>query len=270
MHLNKIEIEEIIVQEKINLEEMKKIAASPDLELFEALDFENKSITDEIAKILIKSAYMKNLNTLNLKNNLLTYSFVKSLVKSKKLPNLKNLDLSFNRISSLAIPSLVDKYDPNLNLNSEDKRAANICNISIFLNNKKWIKMFLAAKTGLVVVKDLEKEEINCSDKYIPCSVISLFAIEDFFLIKNARSGSYLIIEYEDDAIYKAEELEKEEKLMPSWCECGAELTDEDLQDWSSRSKKSFFCEACCVEQAKEEEKGKKRKYNDPASKYWM
>ena len=90
------------------------------------------------------------------------------------------------------------------------------------------------------------------------------------FLIKNARSGSYLIIEYEDDAIYKAEELEKEEKLRPSWCECGAELTDEDLQDWSSRSKKSFFCEACCVEQAREEEKGKKRKYNDPASKYWM
>ena len=120
MPFNKIEIGKIIVQEKINVEEMKEIAASPDLGIFEALDFENKSITDEIAKILIKSVYIKNLNSLNLKNNLLTYSFVKSLVKSKKLPNLKNLDLSFNRISSLAIPSLVDKYYPNLNLNSEE------------------------------------------------------------------------------------------------------------------------------------------------------
>lgn len=288
MPLTKTQIERVFRKKQITLEDMETVASSPQLAKFHSIDLSNKNLTNEIVIALINSIHLGGLESLNLSNNNLTDKVVKLLLKPKFLPNLRNLNIRSNRVTSKVIPGLVSKYNKGLIPDEDEENITTTCGISIYFDifKKVWVKLAtgLDASMNFREILEFIKENTKPNEKEKSGSTglskdslkiiaessfnrgiggamgssdsnssLTLYAIEDFFYLLD-DAGSDQLFEFEKEGLEEFNKRKKEntdtedDDETPFYCECGAELSDEDLADWFPGSSKTVLCEACCRE----------------------
>jgi len=188
--LNKLEISKTLSNSKFTLAEIRKIAMSPALARFRAINLANKNLSDKKALILITSIHIADLLELDLSNNKLTEKFVELFIKFQYMPNLSSLNLRYNKIKSIVIPDLVLKFKSDLNNDPIKGAISRVCNISIYFNGFVWIKLIDAIKEGDVWVDDCEGLEIEAivsfdydSPDMLGFQSLVLWKCEDFFIV---------------------------------------------------------------------------------------
>lgn len=215
MLLTKPQIKKIFTKSQITLKDMKAVASSPKLKGFDSIDLSGKGITDKIGLILINSKYISDLVELDLSENSLTNDFVNVLVESTKTPKLKDPQLGSNFFNSSVIPFLIEKFDSALNKNPSDGYNDYVCGIAIYYDGDKWIRLYDAAKQGLIDPRDLNNEEIDDASYESAGGAyytsLTLNKVEDFYWILNEESGDDGIFYNLSDAEAAFEELKVED-----------------------------------------------------------
>ena len=215
MPLTKAQINKIFAKNQIALEDMETVASSPKLKGFDSIDLSGKGITDEIGLVLINSDYIGDLIELDLSENSLTNDFVKALIETSNAPKLEKLLLVSNYIKSSSIPSLVEKFGNALNNNPSEGDNDHICGIAIYYDGGNWIRLFDAAKKGLIDPRDLNNKEIDdasyesAGGAYYTSLILN--KVEDFYWIFNEESGDDEIFDNLGDAEAAFEELKGDE-----------------------------------------------------------
>ena len=189
MPLTKAQINKIFAKNQIALEDMATVASSPKLKGFDSIDLSGKGITDEIGLVLINSDYIGDLIELDLSENSLTNDFVKALIETSNAPKLEKLLLVSNYIKSSSIPSLVEKFGNALNNNPSEGDNDHICGVAIYYDGGNWIRLFDAAKKGLIDPRDLNNKEIDNASYESGGGAfytsLVLNKVEDFYWILN-------------------------------------------------------------------------------------
>ena len=215
MPLTKAQINKIFAKNQIALEDMETVASSPKLKGFDSIDLSGKGITDEIGLVLINSDYIGDLIELDLSENSLTNDFVKALIETSNAPKLEKLLLVSNYIKSSSIPSLVEKFGNALNNNPSEGDNDHICGVAIYYDGGNWIRLFDAAKKGLIDPRDLNNKEIDdasyesAGGAYYTSLILN--KVEDFYWIFNEESGDDEIFDNLGDAEAAFEELKGDE-----------------------------------------------------------